>query len=77
MHDATFSGLSGSSVRSTADPRLSAIATWARDSAGRQPPCSAEEAPELIGAAVLLHYFNRMVNVFLTEVPLPPGTPRG
>jgi hypothetical protein len=24
----------------------------------------------------LFHYFNRMVNVFLTEVPLPPGAPR-
>jgi hypothetical protein len=24
----------------------------------------------------LLHYFNRMVNVFLTDLPMPPGTPR-
>ena len=76
VHDATFSGLSGDSVRSTADPRLSAIAAWARDSANNEPPCSPEETPELIGAAVLLHYFNRMVNVFLTDVPLPPGAPK-
>jgi AhpD family alkylhydroperoxidase len=82
VHGATFSGLSGNAVQSITDPRLRAIATWARDSATaegallHESACPAEEAPELIGTAVLLHYFNRMVNVFLTEVPLPPGAPR-
>jgi hypothetical protein len=39
------------------------------------PPFPAGQAPELIGTAVLLHYLNRMVNVFLGDLPLPPGAP--
>ena len=82
VHSATFAGLSGSAVGSITDPRLRAIAAWARDSgttAGSppdEPPCSAGQAPEVIGTAVILHYFNRMVTVFLTELPLPPGVPK-
>jgi hypothetical protein len=41
-----------------------------------EPEYPAGEAPELIGTTVLFQYYNRMVNVFLTEVPLPPGAPR-
>jgi hypothetical protein len=64
------------------DPRIRAVSAWARDSATaeragqHEPACPAEQAPELIGTAVLFHYYNRMVNVFLTELPLPPGTPK-
>jgi AhpD family alkylhydroperoxidase len=82
IHSTTFSGLSGNDAQSITDPRLRAITAWARGCGTREgalehePACSAEEAPELIGTAALLHYFNRMVNVFLTELPLPPGTPR-
>jgi AhpD family alkylhydroperoxidase len=82
VHSSTFSGLSGSAVSSITDPRLLAIATWARESrteegARRHEAARpADQAPELIGTAVILHYFNRMVNVFLTEVPLPPGVPK-
>jgi AhpD family alkylhydroperoxidase len=82
IHNTTFSGLSGNAAQSITDPRLRAIAAWAKDCGTREgalrhePACSAQEAPELIGTAALLHYFNRMVNVFLTELPLPPGTPR-
>lgn len=39
-------------------------------------PFPVEQAPELIGTVVLLHYLNRMVSVFLGELPLPPGVPR-
>lgn len=39
------------------------------------PPFPAEQTAELVGVAVLLHYLNRMANVFLREVPLPPGVP--
>src|SRR5437763_1243713 len=39
-------------------------------------PFPAEQGPELIGVAVLLHYLNRMVNVFLRDAPMPPGAPR-
>jgi alkylhydroperoxidase family enzyme len=65
-----------------ADPRLRAVTAWARDcataegAAAHEPACPAGQAPELIGTAVLFHYYNRMVNVFLTEVPLPPGAPK-
>jgi AhpD family alkylhydroperoxidase len=82
IHSTTFSGLSGNAAESVTDPRLQALAAWAKDCGTREgarrhePACSAEEAPELIGTVALLHYFNRMVNVFLTELPLPPGTPR-
>jgi AhpD family alkylhydroperoxidase len=79
VHRGMLAGLSGGQE---ADPRLTAAATWARDCATEQgarrhePACQADQAPELIGTAVLFHYFNRMVNVFLTELPLPPGAPR-
>jgi hypothetical protein len=88
VHSTMFSGLAGGLVLAdypaepVADPRLRAVATWARDCGTEEgarvhePPCPAEEAPELIGTAVMFHYYNRMVNVFLTEVPLPPGAPR-
>lgn len=79
VHSSTFAGLSGSDG---SDPGLRAIAAWAADSGTeqgalrRQPAFPAGQAPELTGTAVILHYFNRMVNVFLTEVPLPPGVPK-
>ncbi|TNM34329.1 carboxymuconolactone decarboxylase family protein [Streptomyces sedi] len=55
-----------------------AVAGWAaagarRDSAG--PPPFPAAAPELMGVALLLHYLNRVVNVFLGELPLPPWAP--
>jgi AhpD family alkylhydroperoxidase len=60
------------------DPRIRAVATWARDlgtpKAG-EAPFPVGEAPELIGVAVVFHYLNRMVNVFLSESPFPPGLP--
>jgi len=88
VHSTMLSGLAGGLVLAdypaepVADPRLRAVTTWARDCRTEEgallhePACPAEEAPELIGTAVLFHYYNRMVNVFLTEVPLPPGAPR-
>jgi hypothetical protein len=88
VHSTMLSGLADGLVladhpaTSIADPRLRAVTTWAQD--GRtedgarrhEPACPAADAPELIGTAVLFHYYNRMVNVFLTEVPLPPGAPK-
>ncbi|OLE28524.1 MAG: hypothetical protein AUG49_02160 [Catenulispora sp. 13_1_20CM_3_70_7] len=65
-----------------ADDRLRAVARWARDGAVRDTaaahelPFPAEQAPELIGVTVVFHYLNRMVNVFLPDVPMPDGTPR-
>src|SRR5882757_7897798 len=79
-HDAI--ALANDHVDAVTDPRVRAVAAWARASgteagaARHEPVCPAAEAPELIGTAVLLQYLNRMVNVFLGEVPLPPGVPR-
>ena len=41
------------------------------------PPFSQEEAPEIIGTAVLFHYINRMVNLFARDTPLPSTKMRG
>jgi hypothetical protein len=38
-------------------------------------PFPEDHAPELVASAVLLHYLNRMVNIFLGEAPLPPKAP--
>jgi hypothetical protein len=62
-------------IETVADPRLRALAGWARASGGCPSigrPFTAAEAPEMIGVAVAFHYINRMVNVFLCESPLPP-----
>jgi hypothetical protein len=91
VHSSTLSGLVGPAGRparandpagSVTDPQVRAAEAWARDSGTEEgarrhePACPAGQAPELIGTAVLLQYLNRMVNVFLSEVPLPPGVPR-
>lgn len=91
IHGSTLAGLTGmvgalavagDHAGSLADPRLRGLAEWAtacRTETGalrHGAACPADEAPELIGTAVLLHYLNRMVNVFLREVPLPPRVPR-
>jgi alkylhydroperoxidase family enzyme len=88
VHSTMLSGLAGGLVLANypaervADPRLRAVTTWAQDcrteggAVLHEPACPAGEAAELIGTVVLFHYYNRMVNVFLTEVPLPPGAPR-
>jgi len=53
-----------------------ALAAWAlatRTPASallRRPPFPAEDAPEIVGTAVAFHYVNRMVNVFLDELPI-------
>lgn len=60
-----------------ADPRLRAVAQWSSSTLSPEsaivlsPPFSLREAPEFIGMAVLYHYINRMVTVFLSETPLP------
>ena len=88
VHSTMLSGLAGGLVltgdpaEQVADPRLRAVTSWARDcrteegARRHEPACPAGEAAELIGTTVVFHYYNRMVNVFLTEVPLPPGAPR-
>lgn len=90
VHTTTLHGLSmGRDAAAIANDRLGSVAdhdlreraAWARATAiraeirqadGRFP---AEQAPELVGVVVTFHYLNRMVNVFLDDTPLPPGTP--
>jgi AhpD family alkylhydroperoxidase len=91
MHSSTLSGLAGwtgltaranHTAGSVTDPRVRAAHAWAVDSGTEEgalrhePTCPADQAPELIGTAVMLQYLNRMVNVFLGEAPLPPGVPK-
>lgn len=40
------------------------------------PPFSPVDAPQMIGTAVLFHYINRIVNVFLHESLIPSRTPK-
>jgi len=60
-----------------ADPKLKAIGEWALSTRSPKsdivlsPPFSSKEAPEIIGVAVLFHYINKMVSLFLSETPLP------
>lgn len=35
-----------------------------------RPPFPAQDAPEIVGTAVAFHYINRVVNVFLDELPI-------
>jgi alkylhydroperoxidase family enzyme len=77
----TSSAVSADDLGSIADPQVRAIARWARHSATRPDsqapgaPFSKEQAPELAGVAVAFHYLNRMVDIFLTDSPLPPAVP--
>lgn len=37
----------------------------------KSPPFSEQQAPEIIGTAVVYHFINRMVSIFLDDTPLP------
>ncbi len=88
VHGAAVAGLPGyrrgdaKSQEAAADPYLEALAEWGRRSGGPShrptPVFPVAHAPELIGVAVVFHYLNRMVSVFLQESPLPatPGPVR-
>jgi alkylhydroperoxidase family enzyme len=78
VHSTMLAGLSDSMD----DSRQREVMSWTRDCRTEEgallhePACPAAEAPELIGTVVIFHYYNRMVNVFLTEEPVPPGAPK-
>ncbi|MGC1212043.1 MAG: carboxymuconolactone decarboxylase family protein, partial [Micromonospora sp.] len=90
VHSATLHGLARrrdaaaiaeDRIEDIADPGVRGVARWARTSGNRLEvgrgglPFVPELAPELLGVAVTFHYLNRMVNVFLTDSPFPPGLP--
>lgn len=82
VHGAALTGLGGGPdaaaiaagrLDGVADPQLRAIAGWARDPVlGGAVPFPAAQLPELAGVALVFHYINRMVSVFLRPSPLPP-----
>ncbi|NDU77319.1 carboxymuconolactone decarboxylase family protein [Actinomadura sp. DSM 109109] len=60
------------------DPRIRAIAEWGErfgTPGAAERPFPPEQAPELVGTAVVFHYYNRMANIFLGESPFPPNAP--
>ncbi|MGD0602508.1 MAG: carboxymuconolactone decarboxylase family protein [Streptosporangiaceae bacterium] len=71
--------LAADQVKKISDPQIAAIAAWGRNIADpealTEAPFPAEHVPELLGVAVTFHYLNRMVNIFLGEIPLPPAAP--
>ena len=89
VHTAAVHGLIGAGDASAlatgqlaqlTDPQARRLADWARQSrqraaAGAERPFTDTEAPEVIGTAATFHYLNRMVNIFLTDSPLPAKLP--
>src|SRR5438445_369067 len=73
------SALIGGAADAIADARRRELVAWAaatRDPASEQlarPPFSPEEAPEVIGTALLFHYVNRVVEVFQGHQPMTVG----
>ncbi|MGC5032709.1 carboxymuconolactone decarboxylase family protein [Micromonospora sp. DT229] len=92
VHGATLAGLNAGTdaahvmadrIDAVADPSLRALARWARASgtapsrgSPAPPPFPRAHEPELVGVATAFHYYNRMVNVFLPDSPLPPVSGR-
>jgi AhpD family alkylhydroperoxidase len=76
LRDPTAQAISETRFDDISDPELLAIATWARTGKPPRPtPLPPEQAAELVGVAVTFEYYNRMVNVFLDESPLPSHVP--
>jgi AhpD family alkylhydroperoxidase len=81
--DADATALSDDRITDIADPEIRAVSAWVRANANpasaaggdARPPFPAEQTPEILGVALVFHYFNRMVNVFLPGAPLPPLAP--
>jgi AhpD family alkylhydroperoxidase len=83
MHSSMLGNLVGYRDGVIAEPAARAAAGWATanagpDTGGTLPvPFTVEQTPEMVGTAVVMQYLNRMVNLFLGAVPLPPRTPDG
>lgn len=81
MHSSMLGDLAGYRGGAIRDPAARAVADWTTANAtpgagvGHPVPFPVEQAPELVGTAVCLHYLNRMVNIFLGELPMPPYVP--
>lgn len=78
VHGTTAAGLVAAEDRRDNAER-ERIEAWVKETAtagtADNLPFTAVQAPEIIGTAVAFHYYNRMVNVFLGDSPLPPHVP--
>lgn len=84
IHSATLAGLdtgadsaaiAADRLGDVTDPQLRDIVQWARrPTLDAVVPFPAAQLPDLGGVAVVFHYINRMVSVFLRSSPLPPLT---
>ena len=81
MHSSMLIDLVGYRNGDIPEPESRAASAWAtanatpEGAADHLVPFPPAHAPELVGTAVILQYLNRMVNIFLGELPLPPGAP--
>jgi AhpD family alkylhydroperoxidase len=63
-------------------PHIGSFHAWARASRTpgadilSQPPFASPDAAQFIGTALVFHYLNRLVTVFLGKSPLPPPSQR-
>ncbi|WBB80687.1 carboxymuconolactone decarboxylase family protein [Micromonospora sp. WMMD882] len=76
---AEAAAVTGGRADEVTDPVVRDLTRWAgrahlRDAADDRPFPPAH-APEIVGVVVTFHYINRMVNVFLTDSPLPAFAP--
>ncbi|GIF72122.1 carboxymuconolactone decarboxylase family protein [Asanoa siamensis] len=71
--------VAGGRLDQIADPARRRLAQWARGSGqpGGVPDVPADALPEVLGVAVVFHYINRMVNLFLPASPFPDRLPGG
>ena len=82
-HGGDATALAHDRIADIADPDVRAVAGWVRANASSvaavgddaKPPFAPEQTPEILGVALVFHYFNRMVNVFLPDAPMPPLAP--
>ena len=85
LHGAGEHDLAGAIARGEddkiSDPQMRRLVEWAAATRSpgadilRHPPFPAERAAQIIGSALMFHYINRPVNVFLDESPLPAVLP--
>jgi len=80
-HDLAEAVAAGPNARSL-DPAMAGLVKWAAAtlSPGAEilsaAPFSEIDRPQLLGTAVMFHYINRMVNVFLEASPMPVRIPK-
>lgn len=80
-HKQAADAIAADSSAQIADPEVRAISAWARaaaradTAASHAPPFPASHAADAVGVVLQFQYFNRMVNVFLGDAPVPDGVP--